>query len=105
MENTQETVQDLADRLIKLKLDVDEKMAEITMIKTRIKPFVKMTPVKTSDGTVRYVDGNTSVYLNKEKLRDVLMSTFKLSEQAANRIIAMGGAKKIVDSYVKVTTG
>ena len=97
------TVQQQAEKLLRMQEDVKKLTAQMNVLKAQIRPYVQQGPIQTPSGTVSLVNGSVSEFVKKDKLKKVLMDTFKLSEDAANKIISMGAAKKIINSYVKAT--
>ena len=92
-----------ANRLIALKKKTDEQLLEMKQLKEEIKPMVVSEPTKTRLGTVSFVKGGISKFLNKDKMRLILMEKLHISSDKADAIIDAGSTEKIVASYVKVT--
>ena len=107
IENEEEDIGKLeakqANQLIALKKKTDKQLFEMKQMKEDIKPSVIDTPTKTHLGTVSYVDSGASKFLNKDKMRLVLMEKLHISREKADAIIDAGSTEKIIASYVKVT--
>lgn len=97
------TVADLAGTLINLQEKIKELQARMKYLKMKIKPYVRINPIETEDGSVRFVGGSASDYIVKDKLKQTLIQQLHLSEATAEKVMQMGSAKKIINSYVKVT--
>ena len=93
-----------AAKLIHLKKASSAMLEEMKILKEKVKPYVKGNPMKLPQGTLFYVDQSSSTYLKKDRMRKVLIETFKLSPQTADRIVEMGAATKLINSYVKIST-
>ncbi len=92
-----------ANRLIALKKKTDEQLLEMRQLKEEMKPMVVSEPTKTRLGTVSFVQGGISKFLNKDKMRLILMEKLHISSDKADAIIDAGSTEKVVASYVKVT--
>lgn len=97
------TVIQEAAKLVALKRKVDALLDEIVAMKIKLKPYVMMSALKANSGMVSLVKGSTSLYLSKNRMRQALEQTLKLSPAVVDKILLLGAEKKIVNDYVKVT--
>ena len=98
------TVLQEASKLVALKKKMDAIKDEIALLKEKLRPYVALSPVQARGGTVSLVKGSSSLYLSKEKMRNVLTQSLKLSPVMVDKIMLLGAEKKIINDYVKVMT-
>ena len=100
----QTTVIQEAAKLVSIKKKINDLLLQVDEMKQKLLPYVRLAPMKVSGGSVTYVQGSESFYLNRAKMLDVLTKVLKLSPQMAEKMIQLGAAKRIVKDYVKVLT-
>jgi hypothetical protein len=91
-----------AEELIKIKLQSDETDVKIDMLKNELAPYVKLNPIKTANGQIFYVVGSTSKFINRDRLKQVMIEQLRISEQVAEQILTAGSLDKVIQPYVKV---
>jgi hypothetical protein len=98
------SVDTVVDRIFSLKRQYQTIGDEINDLKRRISPEMqRIGVVSTPQGTIAYVNGSITKYVDRARLKSLLMSSLRLSDQMAEQLLNSGSAEKVVAAYVKVT--
>ena len=89
--------------LIMLSKTQDDIKSKTDSIKKEILPAVKdIGVIEDQDRAVIYVDGSEGLTINRNAIKEVLMRKMKMSEMAAEAILAEASHKRIIPPYIKI---
>jgi len=93
-----------AQMLISLNKGIKTARQKVSSLKQELLPVVQQQPIQVGDDIVIYVAGSKGTAISKQKLKQILMQEFHMSEMAAEAFIIKISVEKLMHPYVKVVS-